>query len=355
MRSLLSRRGLGVIAALLVAVAGSAMVLAPMLTTRPASADDFRAAAQKANLFIELIRNTERAVESWERYASWVNLRTGPTGKERYISYGMYDVHDVSGMLKEIRKTAGSKPKTPKIDAAAKRYMAAFEALAPVMNQATAYYDRKGYQSDGIAEGQALHKRMVPLATAFLAEREALMREVRPFVRQVEQQEVDVIEVREGRTRAWHVARVMNAANRAVDLFPRVRPTPISQDDIEERIKALGPNTPGEKFDEIISGVTRPTGILIDVKAFDAGIKRYAEAVEVYDRFAAEKPDGLKDFKDLPRQLLSSLQALQEPLNRSGGRDFDGADPLVGRVAQIYFAMISASGSLSGSQIRFMP
>ena len=144
----------------------------------------------------------------------------------------------------------------------------------------------------------------------------------------------------------------MHAANLVVDLFPRTRPTPIDHDTLDEKLKALGPNTPGEKFDEIISGVTRPTGVLIDVKAFDVAIKKYAEAVETFDRFAAEKPDGLKDFKGLPRQLLDGLRALQEPLARSQGRDFANSGPLVSRVVQTYFSMISASSSISGSQIR---
>ena len=59
---------------------------------------------------------TERAVNSWERYASWVNMKTGPTGKERYISYGMYEVYDVGGLLKEAhRMSLGLKPNTPKL------------------------------------------------------------------------------------------------------------------------------------------------------------------------------------------------------------------------------------------------
>ena len=57
-----------------------------------ATADDFEATLHKANTYVEIAKYTERAVESWERYASWVNMKTGPTGKERYIDYGMYDL-----------------------------------------------------------------------------------------------------------------------------------------------------------------------------------------------------------------------------------------------------------------------
>ena len=56
-------------------------------------------------------------------------MKTGPTGKERYISYGMYEVYDVSGLLKEARRVANLKPTTPKLDATMKRYMDAFEVV----------------------------------------------------------------------------------------------------------------------------------------------------------------------------------------------------------------------------------
>jgi hypothetical protein len=114
---------------------------------------------------------------------------------------------------------------------------------------------------------------------------------------------------------------------------------------IDEKMRAIGPNTPGAKLDEIIAGVVPPQNVVIDMARFDAAMKRYAEAVEAFDRFAAEKPDGLGDFKELPRRLLTGLRALQEPLARNQGRDFQGSGPLVGRAVETYFSMLSASSS----------
>lgn len=335
----------------------AAAILAPVLLlgAQSAAAQDVRAAIEKANFYIEVSKATERAADSWDRYASWVNMKTGPTGNERYISYGMYEVYEISGMLKEARRVIGQKPATPKLDAAMTRYLDAYELLAPVLNRANDYYERKAYRSDGMAEGRGLHARMVPLATTFMTEREAVLAELRSFVREVEGQELAAIEAREGRSRAWQVAHVMHAASRVLDTFPKTRPTPMSSDVLEEQMRALGPKTPGAKFDEIISGVVRPTGVVIDMQRFDPALKAYADAVETFDRFAADKPDGLGRFKSAPRQLLNGLRALQEPLTRSQGRDFDGADALVGRTVNAYFEMLSASsGGLSGSQLRFL-
>jgi hypothetical protein len=181
-----------------------------------------------------------------------------------------------------------------------------------------------------------------------------MLKELRPFVREVEQQELAAIEAREGRSRGWQAAHVMHAAGRVVDVFPRTRPTPMSSETIEEKMRAIGPNTPGSQLDELISGVERPKGVVIDIKPFDAALKGYADAVETFDRFATEKPEGFKDFKDLPRRLLAGLRALQEPLARNQGRDFEGSGQLVGRVVETYFSMLSASSNVSGSQVRFL-
>src|SRR5262245_18234589 len=103
MRSLPISGNIRSLTTFLVLVAGLAGALACMMLGQSARAQDDQAALQKANAYIEVAKMTERAVESWERYASWVNMKTGPTGKERYISYGMYDLYDLAGLMEEAR------------------------------------------------------------------------------------------------------------------------------------------------------------------------------------------------------------------------------------------------------------
>lgn len=355
MRALQVGRNIRALTRLIPLLAGSTGALALVMAGERASAQDIQATLQKANAYIEVAKMTERAVDSWERYASWVNMKTGPTGKERYISYGMYDLYDLAGLLKEARAAAGAEPRAPKLDAAMTRYIDAYEALAPVMNQASAYYDRSGYETDKAAGGQALHKQMVPLATAFLAERETMMPELRAFVRDAEQQELAAIEAREGRKATWQVGQVVHAANRVVDLFPRNRPQPIDSDALEEKIQALGPNSPGAAFDEIIAGVVPPQNVVIDVKRFSEAVETYAAAVDELDRFAGEKPEGFEEFKSLPRQMLDLLRAFEEPLAESQGREFDGGAQMGGQIVELYFSMLNAGNAIRSSQLQFLP
>ena len=347
MRISLSRHGLAGIAGLLIFSVASIGPIPPIST---AAAQGPLVAVAKANLYIEVAKGTERAVDSWERYASWVNMKTGPTGKERYISYGMYGLYDLAGLFKEARAAAARKPDTPALDRVVQRYLDAYEALAPVINQANDYYERKKYQIDKAAEGKALHARMVPLANTFLTSRDAMMRELRAFTREAEQQELAAIEAREGRSRAWQVAQVMHAANVIVDVFPRARPVVMSADEIDEKIMAIGPNTSGAKLDEIIAGVKPPAAAAVNIGLFDKALKEYAAAVEMFDRFAQANPDKLEDFKPLPRRLLDGLRALREPLVRSQDRDAGGA----GRLTDVYFEMVSNSSSISGSRLQFL-
>lgn len=351
MRTARSRHGRG-LTRLLVLVAASAGALAH---AGSAEADDVEAALQKANVYIDVAKNTERAVDSWNRYAEWVDMKKGPTGKERYISYGMYELYDLDGVLKEARAALGREPRSAKLDAAMTRYIDAYEALAPPMNKASAYYDREGYKADNAAEGKALHKEMVPLATAFLAERDAMMPELRAFARDVEEQEIAAKEAREGRSAAWHVGHVMHKANRVIDLFPRQRPQPIDADTLDEMIKGLGPHSSGAEFDQIIAGVVPPKDAVIDVKRYGEALEKYAEAVDVFDAFSGEKPEGFDEFKPLPRRMLTLLREFQGPLAQSNGREFEGGGQMVAQITDVYFQMFNTGNSVWGSQLGYLP
>lgn len=340
---------------LLLLIAGLAVALAPMIPAQWASAENVEAGLEKANVYIETAKMTERAVGSWERYQSWVNMKTGPTGTERYISYGMYDLPDLEGLLKASRAAVGAKPGVAKLDAAMRRYLDAYEALGPLVNKASAYYDRKAYEADKAAEGQALHKQMVPLATAFLETREAMMPELRAFVRDVEGQELAKIEAREGRKAAWQVGQVLHAANRILDLFPRIRPQAIGSDELEQMINNLGPDTPGEKFDEIIAGIVPPKNIVIDAKRFGEELENYAKAVGEFDRYSGEKSGELDEVKGLSRQLLELLRAFQVPLIANDGRQFDGGGQMFGQIVEVYFSMFNSGNGIWGSQLRYLP
>lgn len=346
------RRGLS---GLVVLAAVTAAMALPPTRAHSEPATEFAATLQKANLYIELAKTTERGEESWERYASWVNLKTGPTGKEQYISYGLYELSDVDGLGTEVRAVAGAPPSTGPLDGAVLRLLESYEALRPVVNEAAGYYDSEGYKADKVALGKSLHTRMVPLFTSLKSERSAMLPLLRAFVRDVEGRELVVLEAQEGRTAAWHVGQVLHAANRVFDLFPRERPQPIDSEVLDQMIKDIGPETSGEKFEQIMSGVEPPKNTVIDVERFRAALTSYAAAVDTFDSYKGEKPDDFDDLKPLPRKLLDQLRAFEGPLAKSQGREFEGGGAMVGQIVQGYFDMFNAGNGLAASRLRYLP
>ncbi len=329
-------------------------LVALSLSAARVAAADLQPAIEKANLYIETAKNTERAVESWERYASWVNMKTGPTGKERYLTYGMYELYDVEPLLKEARDAAGREPKAEAVDAAMIKYISAYEALAPVMTEAAAYYERQGYEADKMKLGKALHPKMVPLATAFMAERKAMMPVLRAHIGEVQSLEVAALEAKDGRTAAFHTANVMTALHRVMDTFPREKPEQLNADEMDQVMAEIGPENFAEKFDQLMGGV-KPSNATIDVARFSVALDAYAKAVEGFEGLTGETPKDFAKFKPMPGEMRIVLQEFQQPLVKSGGREFEGGGQMVGKLVERYYNMMNESQSVWGSRLRHLP
>ncbi len=127
-----------------------------------------RAATKKFNAYVEFLNRTLRASESLDRYKSWVNMQTGPTGRERII-YGLYDTYDTTRETAAATAALTQEPLLPELDAAMRDYIAANGVLGPILNEANGYYERADYKVDKMAEGKALHAKIVAAAGPFLA------------------------------------------------------------------------------------------------------------------------------------------------------------------------------------------
>lgn len=285
MRRRISSPALSCFVAAVVAVAAllSGAVGALAQKASPAEQHALKIAIDKSNAYIGLMNRTLRAVESWNRYTSWVNVKTGPTGKERYIDYGLYSLYDVRKEIQKAREATTAEPRVEKLDATVVRYIEAYEALAPLITAANGYYERKDYKSDKMAEGKALHAKMAPAAVTFLAERAALDAEMRVFKSDIDKRTLDSIEAEEGRSARWHVKNVMVEAQRMIELLPS-NAAPV-----------------------------------VDLKAFDAALATYAAAVKELDLFAEAYPGKFSVFESQPRSLLGKLRDFREKVGKAKG------------------------------------
>jgi hypothetical protein len=268
----------------MVAGAGLAQAQNPPTDSANAEAEDagLRATTAKFNAYIAFMNRTLRAVQSIDRYKSWVNMKTGPTGRESII-YGLYEVYDTTREAAAATAALTQEPLLPELDGAMRNYIDANAALGPVLNEANAYYERKDYKDDKMAGGKALHARIVAAAEPFLTARGRLDAIITAEKAKVDAARLVSIEKREGRKANWHVANVMLRAQRVMDLLP--------------------------------SGA-KP---VIDLAPFDAAIMDYAGAVKDMDAYGASNPNSFFVFESQPRSLLSKLRDFQEKIDRAKG------------------------------------
>jgi hypothetical protein len=239
----------------------------------------------KNNAYVGLLNGSTRAIDSLNRYKSWVDIKTGPTGKERYITYGLYSVDPglAKSAITKARAAASEPPAFPALDATAQEYAASFETLVPILNDAAAYYERLDYKDDKMAGGRELHAKIVPAMAAFLAARHRFEEAQEILSTGLQRQELVVIERREGKSLRWQVGHVAITAKAALHALPR------------------DPQT-------------------ADVTAFSAAITDYAGAVREFDDFL--KTSG-KSEQTNPRAFLAGLRALREKIEQKSARETD--------------------------------
>jgi hypothetical protein len=253
--------------------------------TRSAAAPDaeLQAAIAKSNAYTALMNRTLRAIESWQRYRSWVNIQQGPTGRERYISYGLYSLYDVRSELEKAEAATAQEPAIPDLDDAMRRYIQSYRELAPLITRANGYYERKDYQDDRMALGRELHRQMVPAAEAFLKDRADVEAAMRGFRADLNRRELADIERREGRSARWHVRNVLIAARGVMDLMP-------------------SNESPR-----------------VDMAAFDGAIATYAAALREMDKLKESDPDGASILDSQASSWLGSLREYRQKLARANG------------------------------------
>lgn len=253
------------------------------------AADALAATTQKFNAYVEYMNRTLRVSSSLDRYRSWVNMRTGPTGRERLI-YGAYEVYDTKDEKAAAEKAMAAAPHLPDLDEAMAAYIKANDAVAPVLNKAAGYYQREDYKVDHMQRGKELHADIVALGGAFLAARARLEAVMTKQKLALDQIRLATIEKHEGRNARWHAGNVMMRAKQALD--------------------ALETGNGGQADGK---------GGTVDMPAFDAAMKDLGTAVAGLDDYKAEHPRAFSGFASFPDGFLGRLREIDGRLQRTHG------------------------------------
>lgn len=260
----------------------------------------------KMNAYVEFLNRSIRASESLQRYESWVDMKQGPTGRERVV-YGLYSLYDVRDEIAAVEEAARAKPKMPELDAAMLAYVEVYQKLAPVVEKANKYYERLDYKSDKMEGARAFHKDIAALAPTYQERRETADLTLRSEKVRLDRASLDALEQAEGRKSRWHVRNVMIRAEAMMDLMP----------DNEKPI--------------------------VDMAVFKGELDAYAGAVRAFDDYAIDHPDSFHVFESRPASLLSKLRDLDEQLRKVKGdaRKAGGSD--IEWIVSDYNTMVTTS------------
>ncbi|MCF6321516.1 MAG: caspase family protein [Rhizobiaceae bacterium] len=191
----------------------------------------------KFNTILELMKDSNilRAILSYDRYKSWCckNLEKGPTGKERYISYGLYGLYYLDWeqfkiMAKIDEKTAqqmeqaNAKPSTwmdkfynlplrkpafDKFDNATAKLISAFITLHPIVQNADKYYNNELFQYDSGQGARKIHRELYPQFEKFIKAYSSLAAILLNGMDEIKAQEIDYIALKNGRSWEWYGIR----------------------------------------------------------------------------------------------------------------------------------------------------
>lgn len=270
------------------------------------SVDATNAAVSKMNAYVKFLNRSLRASDSLQRYASWVNMKKGPTGKEMNI-YGLYSLYDVHDEIAGVEQAEKADPKLPDLDAAMQAYVDIYQQLAPVIDKADKYYERSDYKADKMAGGKAMHKDIAALAPIYEQRRQAVDAALKTEKRKVDLASLDAIEKRDGKNKVWQVRNVMMHAEALVDMLPS-----------------------NEKP-------------VVDLPPFKTALDDYADATKTFDDFGLAHPNAFLTFEDQPDSLLSKLRDLYETLSKVKGDARKGGGDDLENIVDDYNMMVSTS------------
>lgn len=290
-----------------------------------AAAANDAALSQKLGKYIDCYnRLTSNVFRTWKRYASWVDEKTGPTGKERNV-YGLYELNSVELCEKDIAAGNAAAPALPELHAEADAYKAALVELAPKVNEAARYYTAGDYKDDQWAKGKALHAPLIAAFEKFKVANSAFDRRIGQLndeiaLRQLEELEKDPNARLEALSR-----RAMHEAKALLGFVEIENIEGLSAEPYAAKLKA---------FDKAVSAL----------RAHADAHKDEAAQVRGLDSLLGELEEYLTATKELHRRKQENKDfAKEKPI----GGNFNRVDGHPAQIIEKYNDLVGASNRMS--------
>ena len=173
--------------------------------------EELEARFAKFNAIISLMGNSNilRAIMSYDRYTSWCckNLKKGPTGKERYISYGLYGLYSIESWVDKFQGLPLRQPVFDNLDNTTAALINAFLALHPMVQKADQYYSNELYQFDNAKGARSLHGELYSRYESYISAYTNLASIMLEEMKKIQAQEIDYVALKNGKSWEWYAAR----------------------------------------------------------------------------------------------------------------------------------------------------
>jgi Spy/CpxP family protein refolding chaperone len=179
---------------------------------------------EKLHGFIECYNAIDGDVaKSMSRYRSWLDdPEKGPTGKERNVTSPLsISQSDIDTCKKSIPASTKLKPAMPQLEKAGIDYLAAIEDLAPKINDATKYYDRRDYQDDKFAKAIAMHGPIMAAYKKFAKVSDEFSDAIENQNTTYLESQLKKIEADEGQSLKWHKMVLVRDAKEVLHVIER--------------------------------------------------------------------------------------------------------------------------------------
>lgn len=197
-------------------------------TVKNAADDADEQLQEKLDAYIKCLNTLSSPVHSSRnRYFSWVNPKTGPTGHERWV-YGIYELPNNSAQKcsTDVAKAKLMPPHDEKLEAAGTDFAQNLMTLDALIDQAYEYYENKNYKDDNWAKGKALHPQLMAAFQAFSKADTNLHVALDGVTKPLSQRTLARIERDEGKKFRWHRKNTLIEARELIESGD-----PIGEDD----------------------------------------------------------------------------------------------------------------------------
>lgn len=268
-----------------------------------------------------------RVLDSASRYAQWVDLEKGLTGKEKNV-YGLYDHELDTSCIEGITKSNDADPDDPELEKAATAWADAYKTVQPLIHDAYGYYDEDDYKDDAFAKGKEMHDGLVKGFDAFREADLKLRQMVAAKNDALQGRRLAQLEKDEGRKLRFQQANIMDKAKK------------------------------------LMAATDAPSLEELDLEALDGALKAYSDAVDeaekyvkaneaeadtvmMFDSFVSEAGDFRKTAKELMRRKRDNKPFSKSELRQIGTSSGWMVDGSPDKVSRDYNDLVNRSNGLN--------